>query len=93
MTKKQILGCIENLLRWNDLEVCVVKFEELHEVGTKMHAYAIGYEPEDKCVVVRPWSGADYHWKFDITRISKARMTELHKKVSEDVAKVVFPYL
>ena len=78
MTKKEILTTIGNLLRGNNMEVCVVNYPELHEVGTKMHAYAIGYDPYSyNCVVVRPWSGADYSWPLDITRITKARLTEI----------------
>lgn len=89
MTKKEILTTIGNILRGNNMEVCVVKYNELHEVGTKMHAFTIGFDADSyNCVVVRPWSGADYSWPLDITRITKARLTEILNRVAKQAVEI-----
>ena len=86
MKKKELLEHIGDLLFLNNVEVECKDFPELHERGTHFHAYAIAYDTESyNCVVVKPWSGADYSWPLDISYITKTRLDELCERVRETV--------
>lgn len=92
MIKSQILSVMGDLLLLNNMEVECKDFPELNEksyaYGYK--AYAVAYSTDYDCVVVRPWSGADYSWPLDVTRITKARLQELCERVKKSCT-VVFP--
>lgn len=82
MPKAQVLELIGDMLRRRNMEVICKDFPELQEPEDGMRPYAIAYDTDSyNAVVVRAWSGSDYAWPLDITRITKTRLEKLYDRV------------